>query len=203
MSRSPASEGEHRPDIALLPERRRPVDPFGPTGSVQEAEVTLGADLLERLWQRSYLERLARSYWRYLRRMSLGLIRVVYTPHDRSVVLLHRRLVLLRFRRPEYEVGPGFGQVTWPIERGLLVAYPGRGFLRISVRRLGRTERGSSGEERLRLRAEVSNFYPLLRGRGRFARLGAHFYAATQLRIHVIVMHGFLRSLADFELPPS
>jgi hypothetical protein len=159
--------------------------------------------MLDRLWRPEYLERLAHSYWRYLRRISLGLLRVVYTPHSRSIVLLHRRLVLLRFRRPEYDVGPGFGQVTWPIERGLLVASPGRGFLRITVRRLERAAGDPPGHERVRLTAEVRNFYPLLRGGGRFARIGAHLYAATQLRIHVLVMRGFLRSVAHLDLPPS
>ena len=202
MSRSPASESEGRAEIALLPERRNPVDPFGPTGSVQEADASLPADLLKRLWRPGYLERLAGSYWEYLRRISLGLIRVVYAPDARSVVFLHRRLVLLRFRRPEYETGPGFGQVTWPIERGLLVAMPGRGFLRISVRRI---ERGPNAGQMatVRVRAEVQNFYPLLRGGGWFARVGVHLYSITQLRIHGLVTQGFLRSLARFELPGS
>lgn len=203
MSRSPASESEDRAEVELIERRLDPVDPLGPTGSVQEADVTLPAELLEKLWHPEYLERLAHSYWRYLRRISLGLLRVVYTPHSRSIVLLHRRLVLLRFRRPEYDLGPGFGQVTWPIERGLLVASPGRGFLRIAVRRLERAAGDRPGRERVRLSAEVRNFYPLLRGRGWFARFGARLYAATQLRIHVIVMHGFLRSVAELDLPPS
>ena len=49
----------------------------------------------------------------------------------------------------------------------------------------------------------MQNFYPFLRGRGWFARIGAHLYAATQLRIHVLITHGFLRSLAKLDLPPS
>ena len=150
-----------------LPEARAPVDPYGPAGSVQEAEATLPVELLERLWRPSYLERLAHAYWRHLRRISLGLIRVIYAPDSRSVVLVHRRLVLLRFRRPRYDIGLGFGQVTWPIERGLLVAKRGRGHLRISVRRI-EPEPGdpSALRARIRIRAEVRNFYPLLRGRG-------------------------------------
>ena len=92
----------------------------------------------------------------------------------------------------------------------------GRGYLRIAVRRepdpgAGPPHPGSapapttapSGTAVLRVRAEVANFYPLLRGGGRFARLGVHLYSATQLRIHVLVMHGFLRSLARLELPPA
>ncbi len=189
--------------IRLLPEAHAPVDPQGPAGSVQEAEAIVPGELLERLWRTAYLERLAHAYWRHLRRISLGLIRVLYAPDSRSIVLVHRRLVLLRFRRPRYDTGLGFGQVTWPIERGLLVAKRGRGHLRISVRRVEPAPGETEGRIRIRIRAEVRNFYPLLRGAGRFARLGARIYAATQLRIHVLVTRGFLRSLSRLDLPPS
>jgi hypothetical protein len=169
----------------------------GAVASVQEAEVTLPAELLDQLWSTEYLERLARAYWRYLNRVTLGLIRVVYGSDYRAVVVLHPRLSLLRFRAPAYDTGPGWGQVTWTIERGLLVARQGRGegFLRIQVRR--------PRDDAVRVRVEVRNFYPWLRGSGRFARLGAWLYAQTQLRIHVLVCNGFLRSLARLDLPPS
>ena len=204
MSPSRTRETPEQPArIELLPEHRTGVGPSGPTGSVQEAEARLPTDLLRELWRPTYLERLAAAYWRYLRRISLGLLRVIYEPGARSVVLLHRRLVLLRFRRPQYDLGPGFGQVTWPIERGLLVACPGRGHLRITVRRVERRDDDPAGYERVRIRSEVQNFYPFLRGSGWFARIGARIYAATQLRIHVLVTNGFLRSLARLDLPPS
>ena len=194
----------------LLERQTKPVDPFGPLGSVQEAEVTIQTALLERIWQAPYLERLSRSYWQYLRRISLGLIRIAYARDARKVVLLSRRLVLLRFRPPVYETGRGFGRVTCPIDRGLLVAERGRGHLRITVRRLTASEApaGSppapdSATERVLVRAEVENFYPLLRGSGPFARLGSRIYAATQLRIHVLVTRGFLRSLAGLDVSPA
>jgi hypothetical protein len=189
--------------VELLPERRAVVDPQGPTGSVQEADVVLPRELLADLWRPANLERLAAAYWRYLRRISLGILRVVYLPEGRAVTVLHPRLVLLRFRNPRYDTGPGFGQVTWPIERGLLVTLPGRGHLRITVRRLEPRSADPPGCARVRVRSEVQNFYPLLRGRGRIARVGARFYAATQLRVHVLVTNGFLRSLARLDLPPS
>ena len=202
---SPSSdrhEGD-RVSVRLLPERSSPVNPDGPVGSVQEAEGTLPRELLERLWRPSYLERLAASYWRYLRRISLGALRIIYEPHARSVVLIWRRLPLLRFRGPVYDVGPGFGQVTWPIERGILVSSPGRGHLRIAVRRLEPQPGDPDDCERVHVRSEVQNFYPLLRGQGPFARFGAFIYTATQLRIHRIITNGFLRSLAKLDLPPS
>jgi len=179
--------------VELLPERQsRPVGPVGPLGSVQEAEVRLAPELLEQLWTVEQLERLARTYWEYLGRISLGLLQVAYGRGSRSIVLVNRHLVLLRFRAPTYDTGLGFAQVTWPIERGLLVAARGRGHLRIRVRRLA--------ADRVLVRAEVENFYPLLRGSGPFARMGSRFYAATQLRMHVLVTRGFLRSLAELEL---
>ena len=51
--------------------------------------------------------------------------------------------------------------------------------------------------------AEVANFYPGLRVGGPLARVGAWIYNQTQMRIHVFVTHGFLRSLANLELPAS
>jgi hypothetical protein len=201
-SRTPETQ-EQRARIELLPERSTGTGPSGPTGSAQEAEALLPAELLQRLWRPSYLERLAAAYWRYLRRISLGMLRIIYEPHARLVVFLHRRVVLLRFRGPRYNLGPGFGQVTWPIERGLLVACPGRGHLRITVRRVERRPDDPPGCERVRIRSEVENFYPFLRGSGWFARIGARLYAATQLRVHILVTNGFLRSLARLDLPPS
>lgn len=189
--------------VRLLPEpASRPVSAEGPLRSVQEAELTLPGRALEELWTPSSLERLARGYWRYLSRISLGLLKVGYGPSGRFVVLGWRRLVLLRFRPPVFDLGPGFGRVTWPIERGVLVAPRGRGrgYLRIHVRRLDPEPR--SDEERVRVSAVVANFYPFLRGSGWFARLGVLFYTQTQLRIHVLVTRGFLRSLGERELPP-
>ena len=169
----------------------------GAVASVQEAQVTLPAQELDRLWSAEYLERLARAYWAYLSRVTLGVVRVVYGPDYRHVVLLSRHLPLLRFHAPEYETGPGSGAVTWRIERGLLVSRRGRGegFLRIEVERIR--------EDTVCVELAVRNFYPLLRGEGRFARIGAWFYAQTQLRIHVLVCNGFLRSLARLDLPAS
>ncbi|MDX6582425.1 MAG: hypothetical protein QOI10_1609 [Solirubrobacterales bacterium] len=176
----------------------------GAVTSVQEAEVTIPSDLVAVIWKPANLERLARAYWRWLNRVTLGLIRVVYSEQGRSVVLLSRRLPLLSFHPPEYETEPGLGCVTWRIARGLLVAPAGRdtgGFLRIRVARSGPA--ASESEETLRVTLEVRNFYPWLRGSGRFARLGAWLYGQTQLRIHVLVCNAFLRSLARLQLPPS
>ena len=176
--------------------------PGGPVTSKQEAEITLPRKELDRIWNPEYLERLARTYWRWLSKISLGLLRVVYAPDARRIVFLTPPFTLLRFHAPEYDTEPDCGVVTWRIDRGLLVAPPGRGkgFLRIKVTR----PRDADGDEvTARVSSEVANFYPALGGWGWFAKIGARIYRATQLRIHVIVTNGFLRSLARLDLVPS
>src|SRR3954465_10915634 len=80
------------------------MDASGAVRSVQGADLTLPADELERLWSPESLERLARTYWRFLTRVTLGLIRVSYTERERFVCLIGRPLVLLSFQAPEYEM---------------------------------------------------------------------------------------------------
>jgi hypothetical protein len=177
----------------------------GGIGSKQCAEVTLPRAEMERIWSPEYLERLAGTYWRFLSRVSLGVLRVLHTPDSREVVLLGRPLVLLSFHAPEYRLEPDSGTVTWRIKRGILVAPSGRGrgFLRISVRRPHEHGPPASAEVTATVTAEVVNFYPLIAGWGWFARVGRHIYRVTQLRIHVIVSNAFLRSLARLDLAPS
>lgn len=176
----------------------------GPARSVQAAELEVSEQFFAKAWRPDNLERLARSYWAYLERISLGLLRIVYGPASRTVVLLSERLPLLRFRRPQYVTTRHLGQVTWPIERGVLVSPigRGRGFLRISIRRVEEAE-APPGVVVVRVETEVANFYPGLRFGGRLARLGAWFYNQTQVRIHRLITHGFLRSLSHLDLPDS
>jgi hypothetical protein len=192
-------------EIHLLPDPvGAPAGPDGPVRSLQAAEIGLPLEYLERSWSPEYLERLARAYWAYLERISLRALRVLYGPQSRTVVLLTRRLPLLRFRAPRYETAPGLGQVTWPIERGVLVAPAGRGrgWLRISIRRV-EDPTLPAGRALVHVAAEVANFYPGLRFSGPLSRLGAWIYNQTQARIHTIVTNGFLRSLARLDLPAS
>jgi hypothetical protein len=170
----------------------------GAVSSRQVAEVTLPRGELERIWSPEYLERLARTYWSFLSRFSLGLIRVLYSEDSRDVVFLRRPFVLLRFHKPQYEIDTDGGTVTWPINRGVLVARRGRGrgFLRLGVRREPVAD--DADEVTLLVSSEVVNFYPTLA-----TRLGRWIYEQTQLRIHVLVTHAFLRSLANLELEPS
>jgi hypothetical protein len=170
----------------------------GAVGSRQVAEVTLPRAELEKIWSPEYLERLARTYWSFLSNFSLGLIRVLYGEDSRDVVFLRRPFVLLRFRKPEYRIDSDGGTVTWPIDRGVLVARRGRGrgFLRLGVRREPVAD--DAGEVTLLVSSEVVNFYPTIA-----TRFSRWIYEQTQLRVHVIVTHAFLRSLANLELEPS
>jgi hypothetical protein len=177
------------------PEQHTVMDRNGAVRSIQAANVTMPDDQLEAIWSPMHLERLARTYWKYLSRVTLGLIRVEYTDEERAVVFLTRPFVMLRFHPPEYEMTADRGIVRWRIRDGVLVARRGEGYLEIDVRRSAAEEPGQS---RAHVEVEVANFYPAL----------AHwvarwFYKATQSRIHVIVTHGFLRSLAKLELEHS
>ena len=171
------------------------MDSRGSVRSIQAATVTMPEGELDAIWTPTYLERLARTYWKYLSRVSLGLIRVEYTPTERKVVLLRRPFVLLRFRAPEYEITDGRGIVRWRIRSGLLAARRDQGYLEIDVRR---TDPGKAGYDQAHVEVEVANFYPAI----------AHWvarwvYKATQSRIHVLVTHGFLRSLARRQMEMS
>ena len=191
-----------------MPESSAPSD--GSVTTKQVAFVTLPRSELDRIWSPEYLERLARTYWRFLTRVSLGLLRVLYSEDAREVVLIARPLVLLRFRTPEYETDADGGVVTWRIDRGVLVAPAGhgRGYLRISVKRpaAGSGEAGRGDEAEMvtgTVTSEVANFYPAIAGSGWYERIGRHVYRVTQLRIHVVVTHAFLRSLARLDLAES
>ncbi len=175
----------------------------GSVTTKQVADVTVPRAELDRIWTPAYLERLARTYWRFLTRVSLGLLRVLYSEGAREVVLLARPVVLLRFHAPEYETAGNRGAVTWRIDRGLLVAPAGRGkgYLRISVERPADEDGGDTVTGRVT--SEVASFYPTVAGWGWFARIGRHVYSATQLRLHVAITHAFLRSLARLDLAES
>lgn len=185
-------------EIELLPDPvRHGLATSGGVRCEQSAVITVDQDVFDEIWTPSTLDLLARSYWGFLRRRSLGVIRVVYRPGSQKVVLISRRIPLLTFRSPEFHTSSDKAWVEWPIERGLLVASGGRdkGYLRITAAHQGECDR--PGRQRLLVSSEVSNFYPWIRGSGWFARLGTWFYSQTQLRAHIWITKGFLRSLED------
>jgi hypothetical protein len=178
----------------------------GAVRSVQSALLTLPEDTLEQLWSPESLEDLGATYWWFLSRATLHLIRVLHSDKERSVVLVARPLTLLRFDQPEYVLEPNHGRITWRIKDGLLVARRGcdHGWLSVDVRRLEPTPGAASPDPehpapgQLRIEVEVANFYPAIA-----SWLGTLVYEGTQAVVHVLVTHAFLRSLANLELERS
>ena len=166
--------------------------------SVQEADLILPDAELERIWNPMHLERLARTYWRWLSRATLGLVQIDYQEHGRQVKALGL-IPLLTFQEPEYEMDAERGIVRWRIERGILVAKQGRGgagYLEIDICR--RPSKDYEGSSIAHVEVEVANFYPAIA-----TSLSRWLYENTQSRIHVIVTHGFLRNLARLDLAES
>lgn len=181
--------------IISEPEDHTVMDQRGGVRSIQAANVSMPEGKMPEYWSPMYLERLARTYWKFLSRVSLGLIRVEYADSERRVVLLRRPFVLLRFHAPDYETSENRGIVRWRIKDGVLVAKRDEGYLEIDVRRCPSDR---PGYEQAHVEVEVANFYP------RIATWVARWvYTATQSRIHVLVTYGFLRSLARRELEMS
>jgi hypothetical protein len=180
------------------PEGGPTIDADGAARSVQAAELRIPAPALVALWSPTSLERLARTYWRFLERCSLGLIRVAYSDRDRAVVLLCRPFVLIAFDPPEYELTADRGVVRWQIRGGALVSHRQDrrgGFLQIDVRRI---DDADADHQTIHVEVAVLSFYPAIAN-----ALSPRLYAATQSAIHVLVTHGFLRSLARLDLAQS
>lgn len=172
-------------------------DPDGAVHSIQSADLVLPVEELDSIWDPGHLERLARTYWLFLSRVTLGLVHVTYTETSRAVVLVFPFLKLLRFNAPEYQMDANRGIVRWRIAGGVLVARKDEGYLEIDVERCG-SEPGHRGEDRLHVEVAVKNFYPSIS-----SRLGRWIYENTQSRIHVFVTYGFLRSLQRLDLADS
>jgi hypothetical protein len=186
-------------DLTIVtPKGSTELDPSGAVRSVQAADITMPAEDLEAIWTPMHLERLARTYWRFLSRVTLGLIRVDYTPAERFVVFISRPAVLLRFRAPEYAMDARRGIVRWRIESGVLVSRRGKGgdgYLQIDVRR---GDVAPDGRATVHVEVEVANFYPSIA-----SGISRRVYKLTQSWVHVLITHGFLRSLARLDLAES
>ena len=120
---------------------------------------------------------------------------MAYSDTERAVVLVTRPFVLLRFHPPDYELSSD--------ARHRALAHPRRhprGQARRGLPGDRRAPGGPSrpGYGRVHVEVEVSNFYPALAH-----KIARWLYANTQSRIHVIVTHGFLRSLARLEFEES
>ena len=152
----------------------------GAVGSVQEAEIIVERDFLERIWTPDSLELLARGYWAFLRKPSSGSSGSIYA-HDvadrdrvRPDPAAPLRRPQLRDRRRARAASPGRSTAA--------SSSPARAAARATCasRSSAATATGSTtrptpklDEVRLIARVEVENFYPGLRGRGWFARWSA------------------------------
>jgi hypothetical protein len=183
--------------VIVSPRRSTVIAGDGAVRSAQTAELTLDPAELDRLWSPKNLENLARTYWAFLSKVTLHLIRVIYSENTRSVVFLGRPLTLLRFDAPDYELDRNHGSVRWRIRDGLLVARSGRGcgFLSLDVRR---EPSDDDSRAKLRIEVEVANFFPSIA-----VGFSMPVYEMTQSAIHVLVTNAFLRSLAKLELQES
>ena len=173
-------------------------DPECGVRSVQAADLILPSEALDAIWNPTYLERLARTYWRWLSRATLGIVSVDYQEHGRVVKALNL-IPLLTFKEPEYEMSADRGIVRWRIEKGILVAKAGRGgagYLEIDVKR--QPSKDYPGSSICHVEVEVANFYPAIA-----STISRWLYENTQSRIHVLVTHGFLRGLARLDLAES
>ena len=184
--------------LISTPNEHTTTDSSGAVRSVQCADLLLPDEALDAIWDPMHLERLARTYWRFLTRATFWTVRVHYRDDGRDVKLFGL-IPLLSFQAPEYEMSGTRGIVRWRIQKGFLVARPGRegdGYLEIDVQR--REAPNDKKYEIAHVEVEVANFYPMLA-----SSIGRWFYENTQSRIHVIVTHGFLRSLARLDLAES
>jgi len=172
----------------------------GAVYSIQTASITTPTERLDDIWSTQHLERLARSYWLYMERFSLGLVRVHYDDRGRYVCFLSKHLPLLGFSEPEYEFGETHGVVRWPIDRGLLISRKGRGrgYLEIEVHRRDGVGTDDRPLSRTYVELEVSGFYPTMN-----SGIAYLVYKHTQSRYHVLLAYGFIRSLARADLAPS
>jgi len=176
------------------PAEHTTMDADGAVRSIQAADLTLPAEALAEIWSPLNLERLARTYWRFLERVTLHVIHVRYRDDGRDVTAFNL-IPLLTFEAPEYEMDGDRGIVRWRIEKGILVSRRHEGYLEIDVQR---READEPGQACVHVEVEVANFYPAIaHGISRWV------YTQTQSRIHVIVTHAFLRSLARLDLAES
>ncbi len=179
--------------VRLLPEDAYRVPAAGPVESTDKAELlvpgpAVGASRPEEI------KEFGRGYWRFVAGHSLGLIRTTEDRQGRVGLFLRgTRLNLLRFDPPRLESEDRGGSVTWPIAGGVLALREGdgRGFLRFELTRAEKEDDATT----LHVSMDVRGFYPLLRGRGILAPVGALFYSLTQRVVHRAMTRAYLRSL--------
>ena len=150
--------------MIVSPRRSTTIAGDGAVRSVQSAELSVSEPDFERLWVAASLEKLARTYWRFLSRVTLGLIRVIYGEDERSVVLLARPLTLLRFGAPEYTSSKATATSAGRSATGSSWLAPGAAaaFCRSTFARSRRSTTAAGRPPTVRIEVEVANFYPAI-----------------------------------------
>ena len=72
--RLPTAPREQRIAQSVIrdPAQHTVMDPSGAVRSIQAADITMPAEQLEQIWTPMHLERLARTYWKFLSRRDSG-----------------------------------------------------------------------------------------------------------------------------------
>ena len=144
------------------------------------------ADTIDELWTPMSLERLARTYWRFLQRATLGLVRVYYTDAERYVCLLVPPAEAADLPRARVRDGRQARRRALAHREGPARRAPrARGRRLPGDRRRAPVRPSATAACNVAVEVEVANFYPAIA-----SRLGRWLYAQTQSRIHVVVTHG-------------
>jgi hypothetical protein len=133
-----------------------------------EQRVALGRPVVD--YSAAGAERLGRTYWREVRRVTRSLVGVDERDGAVALRLLRRGPVLLRFGRPALEADGVRAACTYPIAGGLLTRRPGGEIA---------FEQTSTG-----LRSTIHGFFPRIA-----------FYDRLQGRAHVAVSRRYFRRL--------
>ena len=172
-------------DSVIARSREHTVDGRGRRGALDPGRRRhdARASELEEIWTPMYLERLARTYWRYLSRVTLGLIRVDYTDASAASCCCAARSCCCASTRPSTRSTRDRGIVRWRIARRRCSS-PARA----RRRRLPGDRRPplpggrARARRRIHVEVEVANFYPAIADLARALVLRAHAVAHPRAR---------------------
>ena len=185
--------------VIVSPRKSTVIARDGAVRSVQSAELTMDGPSSSGCGRRPNLENLARTYWRFLSRVTLGLIRVVYERRQplggaarqaADAAALRRARVHDRGRPRRPSAGGSATGCSSPAPGGAAA------FCRSTCG--ARTTDDTGRRAGSAIEVEVANFYPSIA-----AGFSMPVYEMTQSAIHVLVTHAFLRSLAKLDLATS
>jgi len=137
-----------------------------PTGSVQQDQIKA---------EHQEVEVVADAYWKFLRRHTLGMVRPCIDQGGIDLRILG--ITFIHLGAPTIQEDANSHTISWPIQRGLLVAYPG-GWFSFQLQ--------SSPNTKLQMRLE--GFRP---------SLPVPLYYLLEQQLHRCIGQAFIRSLAS------